>query len=109
MISKELLEVILNRTIHSRKRVAQTSIIRYVFDANGDKIDSSINVYELAFECKMWASTCGEFGYIIDSNTNEAIVNASCDDMPDFKMVIENDETECIFQAAQWILNKELQ
>ena len=104
-ISRELLSAIIGLHIYNCKPVRQTTIIRYVFDAIGEKRDSSINIHELAFKCKEWALSKG-YSYV----GNNGLLNIYSGDN---KMVaITNDKIGYYFDvnidfiACEWILKE---
>ena len=114
----ELLSEVMGIHIYERKKSAQTSIIRYAFDAIGERRDGSINIYELAHKCKEWAL---DNRYIITTmpnltekkwrNTSIRLLHfySSRKDRhiqqhhPDNRF--EGDtEAEAVFKACEWIL-----
>ena len=108
MISNELLTEVLGIKILSFKHVPQTSIIRYKFDCIGEIRDSSINIYELAYKCKEWASkhhysvmsgwemTHWGGAYRVDVYRNSDNIL--------FSMSTVKTEPEAIFKACDYIL-----
>ena len=107
-----LLSEVLGIEILSFKEVKQTSFIRYKFNAIGETRDSSINVYELAHLCKIWALN---HRYILLSKprTNSSFASCSFDKIGkcNYEDDFYNDfraETEpnAIFKACLWILEQ---
>ena len=109
MISIELLSSVLNLKIYTLKSVAQTSIIRFMFDAMGEKRDNSINIYELTHRCKEWAF---HKGYeVVESEYMVRIKKKSSNSFSIYEASTETQSNgECfhpstIFKACQKILN----
>ena len=110
MISKELLSEVLGIEIYSCKLVAQTTIVRYKFDAVGEVRDSSINIHELAHKCKEWAFNKDMFILSSASLPRGKFTSSYCVAEKQFSYPTKketfhaNAEPEAIFKACQWIL-----
>jgi len=95
-LSKEYDENILKFNLSNNKICFET-ILGY----------DNISIYEAAHSCKIWAAKQGTYGYEITSAADWAEVDFDCHDATIYKVTIEDDEPECIFQVTQWIYDKE--
>ena len=109
IISKELLNVVLNQDIKDIYGVGanpnfEDNIITYSIKGNGDL--EYFNIHELAFKCKEWANRKGNCGLIVKY--------APCVTYVYFQFLIgdfspnpikADTEPEAIFKACQWILD----
>jgi hypothetical protein len=104
----ELLSEVMGIHIYRRKKVAQTSVIRYEFDDIGERRDSSINIYELMHLCKEWAYTKNYFlfsGYgAVSASCEVNHRTASLGKINPQEIVLADTEPEACFLACQWIL-----
>jgi hypothetical protein len=104
MISKELLSEVMGIHIYGRKKVAQTSIIRYEFDDIGERRDGSINTYELMHLCKEWALlndySCMSRPRLFGGWLSELMGDYGVEDT----QFDADSEPEAVFKACQWIL-----
>ena len=125
MISKELLSIVLNKTImyycsnsaELRQIVrikVENNILKYNFNDGCIKntfimYDGSINIYELAHKCKEWALNKGYFilsavdGYCTVEDIVDFILRFSITHPSEFKC-LSYPEPESVFKACQWIL-----
>ena len=110
-ISKELLSDVMGIHIYRRKKVAQTSVIRYEFDNMGERRDSFINIYELQNKCKEWAFNNKK--EVTSGLTEATVFYQVFDTHYEVWRSVDKEfeaptEPEAVFKCCQWILeNKE--
>ena len=99
MISKELLESVLDKEIASIN--IEENILNYIEDKVGY---FEINIYELAHKCKEWAFDNGYYLTIYNDavdiilQTNCKLIENITDDSFKYSPML-------VFKACQWILN----
>lgn len=122
MISKELLSKVLDNEVPYQVKVHKIIIknnsLNYFYnskDSGGGLFEANeyVNIYELAHKCKEWAYSQG---YILFSKIrlNSSLASCYFDTMGkhDYEEDYHNDfraetESEAIFKACQWILDKD--
>lgn len=100
MISKELLEEVLNAKVDD----FEVRSDRVVYDHYTDGYEE-INIYELAHKCKEWGYSI--YGYFISSFINGCCARAYIFTKEKVKIdkFYADTEPEAIFQAGQWIFD----
>ena len=121
MVSKELLSEVLGRECTSF--VIRSNIITYnckVFGIQGykfSKVVETINMYELAHECKEWATLIHSQYFLVifvdgiseTTHIRQYGVDIVDRDLCNIMGFTAETEPEAIFKACQWILdNKEI-
>lgn len=107
MISKELLSEVLYLEIYSVKQVHGANFIRYEFDAIGERRDSSINIYELAFDVLFEFAFKNHYYLNVDKTSTEVwkdnvLVYTAVSRMKPS----ESKSYISVFIASEWILNQ---
>ena len=108
MISKELLSEVL--CLYCGVKSIRNSEVVYWFNCIGEVRESSINIYELAYLCKEWAS---KHHYSVMSGWEmthwggayRVAVFRNSDNIL-FSMSTVKTEPEAIFKASEWILKQ---
>ena len=107
MISKELLSAVLE------EKVIDIILLANEYELENNIFKSLPSIYELAYMCKEWAYSQG---YILFSKIrlNSSLASCYFDTMGkhDYEDGYHNDfraetESEAIFKACQWILDKD--
>lgn len=130
MISNELLNTVLEYgapyEIKVHKSIIKNNIINYFYNSKDSRgylfeTNEHINIYELAHQCKEWASSMGYdlFSHRFDADASYAYLDL---DIKNIQPTIDNKylfigsfikefeagtEPEAIFKACQWILTKD--
>ena len=102
MISKELLS-----------NVLEEKVIGIILFANEYELENNIfkslpSIYELAYMCKEWAIKYS--GWTLQSYTNargSGICRIKVGDGQEINKLIASSESEAIFKACEWILDKD--
>lgn len=112
MISKELLSEVLEEAddfwkISTFKRIRRNELYIELGTFDGDFNEVSINIYELAHDCKEWASKLDrKKDYILNSYVFDSEGYCEVSTKGQFskdKDFISSTEPEAVFKACEWI------
>jgi hypothetical protein len=110
MISEKLLSAVMDKKCSKIKTVGDE--IYYTWLDSPNYIDSSINIYKLQYLCKKWAFS---WKYWLDLHFitskkyyGKILVKISRVDISEGEVILKeyDSETEAIFEACEYILNK---
>lgn len=106
MISKKMIrEVLPLVTCTDSTEINMLTDDRTVVIIN-EKLNDTINIYELAYKCKEWSKTKGYHVFstlVVNSDEGISIINFGSDNEREFLAI---SESESIFKACEWILQE---
>lgn len=102
MVRKELLENVLNIKIEDFGQEVYNSSYTFLFQ--GKLHWEDINIYELAYKCKVWAKNQGVTNFNSSIGDDEGLASFH-NGFEEYRFEADT-EPEAIFKACKWILNK---